>query len=480
MDINDKFKKLVGIQPVNIGELNKQATRERSSKVQIPSGNPLEGIEISEEYKNVQSLIEAGFPAVFVTGNAGTGKSTLIQYLRTVLKIRSVVVAPTGVAALNVGGVTIHSFFRFPPKILEDDDIKMVFDRKLYQKLDLLIIDEISMVRCDLMDNIDKFLRKNRLSDLPFGGVQLLLIGDLFQLPPVVPKTEKNVLKAKGYASFYFFSAFSLQQGSIVPVELTSVYRQADNDFVALLNDVRIGEYIDRVISQINSRCHRPGNKSADITLCCTNKKADQINMRSLQTIFDKEHIFQGEIKGQFSLEEDKLPSPMNLKIKIGARVMFTKNDENRGWVNGSLGIVRHIDEESIGVELVTDHQGSLYDVKRVTWETFKYSYEAERDQIVAHKVGAYTQYPLMLAWAVTIHKSQGKTLENVLIDLGSGAFASGQVYVALSRCRSIDGISLERPIRNTDVQCDPMIKRFYFAMEEMKRSASTDKRGNT
>ena len=205
-------------------------------------------------------------------------------------------------AALNVGGVTIHSFFRFPPN-LEDDDIKEVFDRKLYQKLDLLIIDEISMVRCDLMDGIDKFLRKNRSSDLPFGGVQLLLIGDLFQLPPVVPRTEENVLKAKGYNSPYFFSAFSLQHCSMVLVELTSVYRQSDQDFVAILNDVRIGECVDKVISQINSRCHRSGNKSADITLCCTNRKADQINMRSLQTISDKEHVFQGEIKGQFSLE---------------------------------------------------------------------------------------------------------------------------------------------------------------------------------
>jgi energy-coupling factor transporter ATP-binding protein EcfA2 len=479
MDIIDKFKKLMGMQPVNIGELNKQATRESSSKVQIPSGNPLEGIEISEEYKNVQSLIEAGFPAVFVTGNAGTGKSTLIQYLRTVLKIRSVVVAPTGVAALNVGGVTIHSFFRFPPKILEDDDIKMVFDRKLYQKLDLLVIDEISMVRCDLMDSIDKFLRKNRSSDLPFGGVQLLLIGDLFQLPPVVSRSEDTVLKAKGYPNPYFFSSFSLQKCSMFPIELTSVYRQSDNAFVTLLNSVRVGENIDSVTQEINSRCHQSGNKPADITLCCTNKKADQINMRELQTISDKEHVFQGEIKGQFSLEEDNLPSPMNLKLKIGARVMFTKNDENRRWVNGSLGIVRHIDGESIGVELVTDHKGSIYDVKRVTWETFKYSYDAEKDQIVAHKVGAYTQYPLMLAWAVTIHKSQGKTLENVLIDLGSGAFASGQVYVALSRCRSIDGITLERPIRNTDVKCDPMIKRFYRAMDGMKRAASEDQGRN-
>jgi len=474
MNILDTVKKLLGVKPVDIGELNRRATRESLREVPSPIfKNPLEGVHISEEYRTVKSLLDAGYPVVFVTGNAGTGKSTLIQYLRTVLMKKLVVVAPTGVAALNVGGVTIHSFFHLPPKIHEDEDIKLVYDRKLYQKLDLLIIDEVSMVQCDLMDSIDNFLRKNRSSNMPFGGVQLLLIGDLFQLPPVVPRQEMVVLEAKGYTSPYFFSSFSLQKSSLVPVELTSAYRQEDYSFVSLLNSLRIGENVDSAIAEVNSRCYRHGDVPTDITLTCTNNRADQINMSELQHIPEREYAFKGEIKGRFSLEEDKLPSPLDLRLKVGARVMFTKNDDHRRWVNGTLGIIRHIDQKSIGVELVTDHKGSNCDVQRVTWETYKYTYSPEKDQILAEKVGDYTQYPLMLAWAVTIHKSQGKTLENVLVDLGNSAFASGQVYVALSRCRSIEGIRLARPLRNTDVKCDPLIKRFYLTMDEMKKTTN-------
>lgn len=472
MSILDTIKRLVGVKPVDIGELNRRATRQplRDGPGQAIK-DPLAGVHISDEYKTVESLLNAGCPAVFVTGNAGTGKSTLIQYLRTVLKKKMVVVAPTGVAALNVGGVTINAFFQLPPKIHEDEDIKLVYDRKLYQKLDLLIIDEVSMVRCDLMDSIDKFLRKNRSSDMPFGGVQLLLIGDLFQLPPVVPRQEMVVLSSKSYASPYFFSSFSLQKSSMVPVELTSVYRQDDNFFISLLNSIRLGENIETAMAELNARCYRRKDVSTDITLTCTNNRADQINMKELHQIPEKEYAFKGEIKGRFSLEEDKLPSPFDLRLKVGARVMFTKNDDNRRWVNGTLGIIRNIDQESIGVELVTDHKGQIYDVQRVTWETYKYAYDPAKDKIVAKKVGAYTQYPIMLAWAVTIHKSQGKTLDNVLVDLGNAAFASGQVYVALSRCRSISGISLQRPIRKSDVKCDPLIKRFYIAMNELKKA---------
>jgi hypothetical protein len=474
MSILDTVKKLLGVKPVDIGELNRRATREPLREISAQAiKNPLEGVQISDEYKTVESLLNTGCPAVFVTGSAGTGKSTLIQYLRTVLKKKMVVVAPTGVAALNVGGVTINSFFQLPPKIHEDEDIKLVYDRKLYQKLELLIIDEVSMVRCDLMDSIDKFLRKNRDSDILFGGVQLLLIGDLFQLPPVVPRQENVVLKAKGYTSPYFFSSLCLQKSSMVPVELKSVFRQTDSSFISLLNSVRMGENIEQATDFVNARCYRKKESSPDITLTCTNNIADQINMKELHQIQEKEHVFKGEIKGRFSLEEDKLPSPINLRLKVGAHIMFTKNDENRRWVNGTLGIIRNIDPKSIGVELMTDHKGQNYDVQRVTWATYKYAYDPAKDQIVADKVGEYTQYPLMLAWAVTIHKSQGKTLANVTVDLGSGAFASGQVYVAFSRCRSIEDISLQRPLRKTDIKCDPLIKRFYTAMTEMENAKS-------
>ncbi len=470
MSFVEAVKRLLGIRPVDISELNRRATCEvEKSKPEAFVEAPFEGI-ITGEYRTVRALLDASCPVVFVTGNAGTGKSTLIHYLRSVLDKRLVVVAPTGVAALNAGGVTIHSFFHFPPKIHEEKDIKHVYDRKLYQKLDLLIIDEVSMVRSDLMDSVDKFLRKNRSNSTPFGGVQLLLVGDLFQLPPVVTKQEWGVLKAKGYGSPYFFSSFSLQETSLVPLELTSVYRQEDREFIDLLNRIRIGDDLDFVTAEMNRHCFQQNASRTDITLTCTNSRADQINREELRRLESMEYLFRGRIEGQFSLEHDRLPSPMDLRLKACARVMFTKNDEQRRWVNGTIGVVREIDQGEIRVELLSDSSGMVCDVFPAVWETFKYSYDPEEDRIVSSKVGQYTQYPLMLAWAVTIHKSQGKTLDNVLVDLGSGAFASGQVYVALSRCRSMKGIRLARPIRKADVKCDPMIRRFYLALTEMMK----------
>lgn len=302
-----------------------------------------------------------------------------------------VIVAPTGVAALNVGGVTIHSFFQLPPKIHEEEDIKLVYDRKLYQKLELLIIDEVSMVRCDLMDSVDKFLRKNRSDNTPFGGVQLLLTGDLFQLPPVVPKREWDVLKAKGYASPYFFSSFALQKTSLAPLELPSVYRQEERSFVDLLNKIRIGDDLGFATAEVNRQCSQQNDNRADITLTCTNNRTDQINRQELQRLPSREYSFKGKIEGQFSLEHDKLPTPFDLRLKAGSRVMFTKNDEQRRWVNGTIGIVREIDQKMIRVEPVSDFRGMAYDVLPAIWETFKYSYDAEEDRIVARKAGQYT-----------------------------------------------------------------------------------------
>lgn len=465
---SDKVKKIFGIKPVDVRELNLRTTHHEEKLSLSKRHQPPDDIVITDEYKAANTLLMTGCPVVFVTGNAGTGKSTLIRYLRSILDRKLVVVAPTGVAALNVNGVTIHSFFRLPPKIHEEEDIKLVYDRKLYQKLELLIIDEVSMVRADLMDSIDRFLRKNRSNDEPFGGVQLLLIGDLFQLPPVTSNQEWAVLQTKGYTSPHFFSSFSLQKTSLVPLELTSFYRQTDRSFIDLLNQIRIGENLDLVIAEINQQCTQQYNSKADITLTCTNNRADRINMEELQRLPLREYSFIGAFKGQFSLEHDKLPSPLDLRLKKGAHVMFTKNDEQHRWVNGSMGIVREIDKGSIHIEIIGDINGGICDVLPATWESYKYSYDSVKDNIVANKVGEYTQYPLMLAWAVTIHKSQGKSLDNVLVDLGDGAFASGQVYVALSRCRSIESISLARLIRKTDIKCDPIIKKFYLTLSLM------------
>jgi hypothetical protein len=423
---------------------------------------PSDDIIVSEDYERILGLLETGTPVVFVTGNAGTGKTTLIRYLRRTLNKRMVVVAPTGVAALNIDGVTIHSFFRLPPKIHEERDIPRLADRHLYQALDLLVIDEISMVRCDLLDSIDLFLRKNRSNHAPFGGVQVLLVGDLFQLPPVVPEHEGAVLAARGYTSPYFFSSFSLEQTEMACVELTTFYRQSDPRFIALLNNIRIDENTDAAVDEINQRCLDDADVEQDVMLTATNRVADHINDARLEALGGTEHTLVGTLKGRFVLGRDRLPSPDTLTLRHSARVMFTKNDEERRWVNGSIGIVRDISDDCVRVEMLGETGGRVHDVVPVTWQTYTYTYDPLLSTIVGEVTGEYTQFPLMLAWACTIHKSQGKTLESVLVDLGSGAFASGQAYVALSRCRGMDGIRLARPLRASDIRCDHVVKRFY------------------
>jgi len=473
MGLLDALKDILGISPVNIGDLNRRATYERPQPpIPVVTHDPLEGIEITDEYRAVKTLLEEGFPIVFVSGKAGTGKSTLIHYLRHVFKKNVVVVAPTGVAAINVKGTTIHSFFCFPPKVVTDEDIKEVKDRRLYAILDLLIVDEISMVRADLMDAMDKFLRLNgRYSDKPFGGVQLLFVGDLFQIPPVVNREEEAVLLARPYKSEFFFSSKALQNCQLTPIELTKVYRQSDSTFMNMLNKIRVAEDLESVIPSINAECcGRPESKDS-ITLTCTNVTADQINTAELRKLPGKSRTFTGEVSGKFAVKDAKLPSPLNLTIKPHAQVMFTKNDSQKRWVNGTLGRVTAIKKASIQVELLTN--GAIHEVQRAEWDSYKYEYDYVEDKIKTVVSGRYIQYPLMLAWAITIHKSQGKTLEKVCVDLGDGAFASGQVYVALSRCRSLADLSLARPIYISEVKCDERIKRFYLAIVELQTQPS-------
>lgn len=468
MGLIDSLKEILGIAPVNIGKLNQQAAyRNPQQKHSNNSTNLLDNIEITDEYKKIYKLLDSGFPMVFVSGKAGTGKTTLIHYLKGKLNKNIVIVAPTGVAALNVKGATIHSFFRFPLRIVTEDDIKEVRNRMVYEKINVLIIDEISMVRADLIDAIDQFLKLNGpTASKPFGGIQLLLVGDLFQLPPVVKKQEQDILEARGYASPFFFSAKVLQNCQFAPIELSKIYRQTNTEFTEMLNRVRVGEELEQVIPYINQNCfNQSDDKSSIITLTCTNVAADQINKLKLNALPGESRVFVGQISGKFSIQDDKLPSPLNLELKVGAQIMFTKNDEQKRWVNGSLGRVVGFKEDIIQVELVLESSRAILDVQKVSWESFAYEYDLLADKIKPVVIGKYTQFPLMLAWAVTIHKSQGKTLEKVKVDLGNGAFAPGQVYVALSRCRSINDISLARPIYPTEIMCDQRIKRFYEAL---------------
>jgi len=453
---------------VSIGALNRAALNVPPKPKPKIQADP--DIEITPEYSRILEWLNSGTPIVFVTGKAGTGKSTLVRFLREHFAGNSVVVAPTGVAGLQVGGATIHSFFRFPPRVVVDNDVKLMRDRKLYRMIRLLIVDEISMVRAEIVDAMDRFLRLNRENEEPFGGVQLLMVGDLFQLPPVVNNLERKALQMMGYDSPYFFSAKVFRRCAMAPLELRKIYRQTEEGFIAILNKIRLAESMDHVLPTLNERCvpveaSRAGEPI--ITLTCTNQVADTTNDSKLAQLKGPEKTFIGTITGRFVVEHAKLPSPINLTLKVGAQVMFTKNDPKRRWVNGTLGRVVGFEDGAVRAETGYGYQKEVYDVQRVEWESFKYEYDEAKDRVNPVSAGKYVQFPLMLAWAVTIHKSQGKTLDRVHLDLGTGAFDYGQVYVALSRCRSFDDIFLARPVQEWEVKCDPVIKRFYLALEK-------------
>lgn len=427
----------------------------------MPSDSPGD-IEITEDYRMAVALIEAGVPVIFVTGRAGTGKSTFIQFIRRQYEGKFAVVAPTGVAALNAGGVTIHSFFRLPPRIINPEDIKPVVDNRLYKALRILVVDEVSMVRADIIDAMDQFLRLNgKFPDLPFGGIQLILVGDLAQLPPVVSTEEESILFSRRYNSPFFFSAQALAGAVMAPIELSRVFRQTDTEFIDILSRIRLGDGSDRVISAMNSRVGQELPNPAPVILTPTNAAADTINLDGLSRLEGPEQLFLGEIKGQFKLEDKKLPAPLHLKLKVGARVMFTKNDGEKRWVNGTLGVVTAFSHDKISVEIEERGRG-IVDVGRVSWDQYRFRYDEEEERVRHEVVGSFVQFPIQPAWAITIHKAQGKTLPAVHVDLGRGAFAAGQTYVALSRARSLETIWLEAPLRREDIFCDKRIAEFY------------------
>ena len=418
-------------------------------------------IQITEEFDRVGLAVQQGRSPIFVTGTAGTGKSTLVHFLKATVKKRMAVVAPTGIAALNVGGQTIHSFFRFPPRPINLSEIVRLRDRSLFKALELLIVDEVSMVRSDLLDAMERSLRLNaREKDMPFGGVQVLFVGDLFQLPPVVAKSEEAAFIGMNHRSRFFFDARCISAIPPEGIELTRVFRQDDPHFLKLLANLRVGGNLPQVIREFN-RLVDPQRPRSDrgVTLTCTNQVANNINDEELRALPGRPVLYEGTVSGTFNLKDAYLPSPPDLHLKAGARVMLTANDPQKRWVNGSAGVVVKLRENTIDVTI--DGGVCTCEVEPFTWEQIAYTFDRKRGVIVAKELGSYTQFPLRLAWAVTIHKAQGLTLEAAHVDLGNGAFDHGQVYVALSRCKSMKNLSLEKPIRLQDIRCDDVVKRF-------------------
>ena len=404
---------------------------------------------------------------IFLTGKAGTGKTTFLQTLKQSFPKRLVVTAPTGVAAINAGGVTLHSFFQLPfgPFVPDSESNRLQYRYSrdkidIIKNLDLLIIDEISMVRADLLDGVDTVLRRFRPSDEPFGGVQLLMIGDLFQLPPVVKDQEWKLLE-KYYASPYFFSSMALKQTEMVNIELLHIYRQADDRFIALLNQVRGGRLDDAALTALNQRHLADGPDDqfdGCITLCTHNRQADAINAARLDALSQRTHTFTADIEGDFP--EHTFPTASSLALKKGAQVMFVRNDPSadKQYFNGKIGTITHISGKEIRIRCPEDD--SVIDVQPVTWENIEYSLDRESLEIKEKKIGAFSQYPLRLAWAITIHKSQGLTFDRAIID-AQAAFAHGQVYVALSRCRTLEGMVLSTPLSSRAIKADPAVQRF-------------------
>lgn len=432
------------------------------------------------EFQNAWKLVQYTRQSVSLTGKAGTGKSTFLKYICSKTKKNYVVLAPTGIAAVNVGGVTMHSFFRIPFKPLLPDDPEFAVNRlrsrmkypknlvKLIRNLDLIIIDEISMVRADIIDFIDKILRVycGNMRE-PFGGKQMLLVGDIFQLEPVVTADMRDVLR-KFYPNSYFFSACVFRDISVVPIELRKVYRQNDGDFIDLLDRVRECCVSTFDLAKLNSRVNPKESIIDDermvMTLATTRDKVDCINESHLAELKSPEVVYQGDVSGDFP--DSSLPTQMELTLKVGAQVVFIRNDQSRRWVNGTIGKVKCARTDILEIEL---ENGDTHVVEQVIWENVHYEYDEKTKKVIEKVKGTFTQYPLRLAWALTVHKSQGLTFNNVIIDMGRGAFSAGQAYVALSRCRSFDGMVLRSPLSQRDIFVSTAVSAFSRSFNDSR-----------
>lgn len=440
-----------------------------SNKILIPDPENL-------EMSYLLRLIRETDRSIFLTGKAGTGKSTLLKHISRSTKKKHVVLAPTGISALNAEGQTIHSFFKLPfsPIPPGDQSLKTTLkrirseQRKLIRNLELIIIDEVSMVRSDIIDAIDVLLRMVRGKMYkPFGGIQMLFVGDLFQLEPVVTQQDAEIL-SRFYNTYFYYGALAFHANKPIIVELTKVYRQKDRQFVELLDRIRTGEATQHDVELLNAHTGRDNKRTENkeiqkddfnVTLTTRRDRASNINEEHLNQLKGKPISFKGSIKDDFP--EGSLPTELNLTFKEGAQVMFVANDPEHQWVNGSLGYFTDYNPE-LGIAEVQLENGEICTVEPFTWENKRYKLNEETNSIEEEIIGKFTQIPLKLAWAITIHKSQGLTFEHVTIDFCNGTFAAGQAYVALSRCRSLEGMILERPFRKYDIITRPEVVSYY------------------
>lgn len=438
-----------GAEQAEAGSLSRSMSLSGEDPGRWPSG-----VVPTEEYRLALDYIRDETGHLFVTGRAGTGKSTLLRALRDLVPGESIVVAPTGLAAVNVGGQTIHSFFGFPPRLIRSDDIRRSRNGGLMRRIKYLIIDEVSMVRSDLMWAIDQSLRVNRGRPREsFGGVRLIMFGDLHQLPPVVQEAEVAEHLESQFGGPFFFSIPALREGAgTLRLELSHVFRQSDAALIDILNQIRDGEADEESLETLNARVNPVRTLTEGdpyVILTPTNAAAHRINMAYLDALAGTPRKYEAGVTGEYNAASQ--PTDATLLLKPGAKVILLRNDPDKRWVNGTVARISRLDEKRVWIAL----NGEEYEVEPASWESRRYAFDKEQEKIVETVAGTFKQFPLRLAWALTIHKAQGLTLDNVYIDLGRGTFAHGQAYVALSRCRTLEGLALARRLMPRDILFD-------------------------